>query len=198
MNLESWKAGTEVCPAIAATKADKALVAVRMESHTLAEMSLERFKTAQEAEESGIAVALEELRAGRKRSHWIWYVFPQLAGLGRSATAQFYGLKDFDEARVYLWDAELGARLDAATEAVRQALVKGGGLVEVMGGTTDALKVVSSLTLFEEAAKEAGRGEFAERCSEVLAAAERQGFGRCGFTLKKMARGKAGEGDESV
>lgn len=76
---------------------------------------LERFVTAQ-APVFDAAVA--ELRAGRKRTHWMWFVFPQLRGLGRSSTARFYGIASLDEARAYLAHAVLGPRLDLATSAV--------------------------------------------------------------------------------
>lgn len=110
---------------------------------------LNRFIVAQAAEDEGFATALGELRAGRKTSHWIWYVFPQLAGLGRSTTARFYGLADPAEARAYLGDPVLREHLLRATEVVAQQLGRGIPLPELMGGETDSLKLVSSLTLFE-------------------------------------------------
>jgi uncharacterized protein (DUF1810 family) len=76
---------------------------------------LERFVTAQAPV---IATVLAELRAGRKRSHWMWFVFPQLAGLGRSSTARFYGIGSIDEARAYLAHPVLGPRLDLCTRIV--------------------------------------------------------------------------------
>ncbi|MET3791419.1 uncharacterized protein (DUF1810 family) [Aquamicrobium terrae] len=76
---------------------------------------LERFVAAQ-APVFDTAVA--ELRAGRKRTHWMWFVFPQLRGLGQSSTARFYGIASLDEARAYLAHAVLGPRLDLATSAV--------------------------------------------------------------------------------
>src|SRR5687767_6020263 len=145
-------------------------------------MSLARFKTAQDAANSGFATALAELQAGQKQSHWIWYVFPQLAGLGQSPTARLYGLAGLDEARAYRRDAELAGRLSAAVEAVAQHLARGLRLIDLMGGRTDALKLVSSLTLFERVAQDEGDADFAWRCAEILAVAERQGFPRCAFT----------------
>ena len=62
--------------------------------------------------------ALRELRAGAKQSHWMWFIFPQLTGLGRSATAKFYGIADLAEARAYIHDPLLGVRLRACTEAM--------------------------------------------------------------------------------
>jgi hypothetical protein len=73
---------------------------------------LERFVTAQAPV---FETVLAELRAGRKRTHWMWFVFPQLAGLGRSSTARFYGISSIDEARAYLAHPGLGPRLDLCT-----------------------------------------------------------------------------------
>jgi uncharacterized protein (DUF1810 family) len=79
---------------------------------------LDRFRTAQADSMAGFATALSELRAGRKTSHWIWYVFPQLAGLGRLPTARRFGLADVDEAAAYLRDPVLGTRLAESVAAV--------------------------------------------------------------------------------
>ena len=72
------------------------------------ETSLDRFVAAQRQQYSQV---LSELRSGRKRSHWMWYIFPQLRGLGQSSNAHFYGIADMAEARAYLAHAILGARL---------------------------------------------------------------------------------------
>jgi uncharacterized protein (DUF1810 family) len=97
--------------------------------------------------------ALEELRAGRKRSHWMWFVFPQLKGLGRSPTALHYGIASLDEARAYLAHPVLGPRLVEATRAVLG--VEGRSLNAIVGSPDD-LKFRSSMTLFAAAAGEAG------------------------------------------
>jgi uncharacterized protein (DUF1810 family) len=76
---------------------------------------LERFVTAQEAV---FAAVLAELKAGRKRSHWMWFVFPQLRGLGHSSMAAFYGIASLHEARAYLGHPLLGRRLDLCTQTV--------------------------------------------------------------------------------
>lgn len=86
-----------------------------------------------------------ELRAGRKQSHWMWFVFPQLAALGRSSTAKFYGLSGADEARAYLADPILGTRLRACCAALLEPDL--GTAVEIFD-TTDAMKLRSCLTLF--------------------------------------------------
>lgn len=94
--------------------------------------------------------ALAELRAGRKRTHWMWFVFPQLAGLGHSATARHYAIRSLDEARAYLAHPLLGARLRAAC---RTLLAAPADLTarDIFGGV-DALKLRSSMTLFLRAA----------------------------------------------
>lgn len=140
--------------------------------------------------------ALAELRAGRKRGHWIWYVLPQLEGLGRSGTARLYGLRGVEEARAYVADPILRARLLEVVEALR-AHVAGQGargaressLVRVMAGELDAMKAVSSLTLFEGI----GDPELAAACTAVLDAAEVQGLPRCEFTQARLAREKPPE-----
>lgn len=92
--------------------------------------------------------ALAELRAGRKRSHWIWWIFPQIAGLSRSDTARRYAISSAAEARAYLAHPMLGPRLLACTQAVATAT---GDAEEIMG-SIDALKLRSSMTLFAAAA----------------------------------------------
>jgi uncharacterized protein (DUF1810 family) len=96
--------------------------------------------------------ALAELRTGRKRSHWIWFVLPQLAGLGRSAMAQRYGIADLAEARAYLADPLLRQRLELVLTVINEQLSQPGqNLEQLMGSGLDAAKTVSSLTLFEAA-----------------------------------------------
>jgi len=106
--------------------------------------NLNRFVDAQE----GVwEAALDELRSGSKQSHWMWFIFPQLAGLGRSPTAQFYGIGSLAEARAYLDHPLLGLRLREATEAL--APWAGRRRPEQIFGPVDALKLRSSLTLFD-------------------------------------------------
>lgn len=102
---------------------------------------LERFVEAQAAT---YATALAELRAGAKRSHWMWWIFPQLAGLGRSETARFYAIGSATEAQAYLAHPMLGPRLVEATEAVTAARGSADGIM----GPVDAMKLRSSMTLF--------------------------------------------------
>jgi uncharacterized protein (DUF1810 family) len=109
---------------------------------------LQRFVDAQDAGGT-YAAALAELRAGRKTSHWMWFVFPQLAGLGRSATARRYAIASLEEARAYLAHPVLGPRLLEAARALLE--VDGGSAADVLG-EIDALKLRSSMTLFARAA----------------------------------------------
>ena len=111
------------------------------------ESDLSRFLGAQQAT---YAAALEELRAGRKQSHWMWFVFPQIAGLGRSETAVYYGIADRAEALACLAHPVLGTRLIEATETVLQW--GGQRTAEAIFGTVDAMKFHSSMTLFAEVA----------------------------------------------
>lgn len=104
--------------------------------------NLERFAQAQVG---SYEQALREIRLGRKTSHWMWYIFPQMAGLGTSSTAQFYGLRSLDEARAYLDHAVLGPRLVTCAEAAMD--VEGRNATQIFG-TPDDLKLRSSATLF--------------------------------------------------
>ncbi len=108
-------------------------------------MTLDRFVAAQATDH---AIALAELTAGTKRSHWMWYVFPQIAGLGQSPTARHYAIRDLDEARAYLAHPLLGPRYHAAVEAL---LRHRGRSAEAIMGEIDAMKLRSSLTLFARA-----------------------------------------------
>ncbi|RYF99684.1 MAG: DUF1810 domain-containing protein [Caulobacteraceae bacterium] len=90
--------------------------------------------------------AMAELRAGRKRSHWMWFVFPQLRALGRSSTAQFYGLASLAEARAYLDHVELGPRL---IESVNTVLGAPSHSLSDLFGAPDDLKFRSCMTLFD-------------------------------------------------
>ena len=108
---------------------------------------LDRFVQAQAG---SYAQALAELKRGRKASHWMWWVFPQLAGLGHSPTARAYAIRSADEARAYLAHPLLGVRLGEATQAVTAAP----GTAEAIMGPVDALKLRSSMTLFEAVASD--------------------------------------------
>lgn len=107
---------------------------------------LERFV---EAQKPVFEAALTELKAGGKRGHWMWFIFPQLRGLGRSSTAQYYGIVSRDEARAYLEHDVLGPRLTLSVRAVLESQER--SLHEIFGSPDD-LKFQSSMTLFELAA----------------------------------------------
>ena len=104
--------------------------------------SLNRFL---EAQEQSYDIALHELTNGKKYSHWMWYIFPQLRSLGRSETAVFYGIADMDEAKSYLAHPVLKARLVACCEAILSH--KGVTALAILGDI-DAIKLKSSMTLF--------------------------------------------------
>lgn len=103
---------------------------------------LVRFK---EAQRHDYAIALAEIRAGRKRSHWIWYVFPQVQGLGYSSMCQIYGIHGLGEAAAYLADATLSTRLVEISQALLDQPCRDAR--EVLG-PIDAMKARSSMTLF--------------------------------------------------
>jgi uncharacterized protein (DUF1810 family) len=109
------------------------------------EYDLDRFVTAQEPV---LAQVRQELSSGRKRSHWMWFVFPQLAGLGHSAMARQYAISSLAEARAYLEHPVLGSRLIGLTKLVNQ--VNGRSIHEIFGSPDD-LKFHSSMTLFVQA-----------------------------------------------
>jgi len=137
---------------------------------------LERFVEAQRAV---WPQALAELRAGRKHSHWMWFVFPQIAGLGRSDTARFYAIEGRAEAQAYLAHPLLGPRLAEASDALLAHAGKAS--VEAILGSVDAVKLRSSMTLFEAV----GEGDARERFAAVL-----EGFfggGRDTETLQRLA-----------
>jgi uncharacterized protein (DUF1810 family) len=149
---------------------------------------LDRFTRAQDGP-SGFATALAELEAGRKRGHWIWYVFPQLAGLGQSSASILYGLQGADEAAAYLGDRVLRDRLLRVTEAVLGQLRRdpAPALADVMGSGIDAMKLVSSMTLFREVARRIDDPDIATRADAILRAARNQGYRECEFTLRECS-----------
>ena len=163
--------------------------------------NLDRFRDAQDKPHAGFAAALRELQAGRKTSHWIWYVFPQLAGLGQSSTAVYYGLAGVQEASDYLRDRVLGERLVAAAAAVRTHLADVHGrqvsLEDLMGSEIDALKLISCMTLFRQVAialyTEDAQPEFttmADHADAILAAAAAQGYAPCMYTEEQLRRSR--------
>ena len=157
-------------------------------------MSLQRFHTAQSSQWDGYATALTEMRAGRKSSHWIWYIFPQIDGLGRSSTAREYALRDLEEACAYLRDPLLRSHYEEITRAVAEHVSRGAPIEDLMGGATDAQKLVSSLTLFRTAAaqlaQDAASAEFtrlSDLCDSILQRTRAQDYPPCDFTLERCA-----------
>ncbi|MBR1602339.1 MAG: DUF1810 domain-containing protein [Synergistaceae bacterium] len=105
--------------------------------------NLERFKAAQAV---SYAQALSEIKAGRKTSHWIWYIFPQIAGLGTSYRSRQYAIKDINEAKAYLADDHLRLNLEEICSALLE--LDDDNPEHVMGSSIDAIKLQSSMTLF--------------------------------------------------
>jgi uncharacterized protein (DUF1810 family) len=145
---------------------------------------LDRFYQAQAG--AGYATPLQEIRAGEKRGHWIWYIFPQLDGLGRSSTARDYAIRDLAEACAYLRDPVLGEHYDEITAAVAEQLALGLNIEDLMGGSVDAMKLISSVTLFREAAVKLEQTQLAQRCDKILRIAAAQGYPACAFTLEHV------------
>ena len=112
------------------------------------ERGLDKFVRAQERD---YADALREIQNGRKRSHWIWYIFPQMDGLGYSPTAQYYGIRDLEQAKDYMAHPVLGPRLVEISEAL---LTLGTSNPTAVMGYPDDLKLCSCMTLFEVAVPE--------------------------------------------
>jgi uncharacterized protein (DUF1810 family) len=154
-------------------------------------MSLERFHEAQARRWAGYDTALAEIRAGGKRSHWIWYIFPQIEGLGHSSTARVYAMRNLGEVCAYLRDPILRARYEEVVAAVSEQLTRGIRIEDLMGGRTDALKLVSSLTLFRAAAEQLAReiptfASLVQRLMVLLGQTSEQGYPTCDFTLARI------------
>ena len=144
---------------------------MRQDENPASADDLERFVHAQEF---AYADALAEVRAGAKESHWMWFVFPQLRGLGRSAMAEFYGLDGADEARAFLGHPVLGPRLREIMAAAAEQAAAGRSATEVFG-VPDDLKLRSCATLFAGVGEDVGvfesvlEGFFGgERCAGTL------------------------------
>jgi len=147
-----------------------------------------------QAQRSGIEIAKRELNNGHKRSHWIWYVFPQLAALGVSSNAKYYGIADLHEARLYLNHDELRGNLIEVSQIAHDKVCTDGiPLNTLMGGSLDGLKLISSFTLFEIASE-----EDKDKCDEIRRAhnlfrttldrLEAVGHKRCRATLEQLQK----------
>ncbi len=113
------------------------------------DFNLKRFHDAQSF---SYETALREMQNGSKQTHWIWYIFPNLKGLGKSYNAEFYGISGLEEAIAYMQDPILSGRLIEIAKAVTQHSEK--TALEIMGSSIDAIKLRSCMTLFREAAPE--------------------------------------------
>ena len=163
--------------------------------------TLQRYKRTQDDRHAGFAAALSELRSGRKTGHWIWYVFPQLSGLGQSDLSRLYGIADIAEATEYLRDPVLRDRLLSVAAAVLEHQRAGVPLSTLIGAPIDVLKLVSSLTLFGSVARRLHATEANEEyrrlsdvATELLATAESEGHPPCRYTLRSLARSCGGGG----
>lgn len=106
---------------------------------------LQRFKDAQK---NDYELALREIKSGRKRSHWMWYIFPQIHGLGRTSISEYFSIKNLQEARDYLKDPVLGTRLVEISKALLDLSTSD---PQAVFGSPDDLKLRSCMTLFEKA-----------------------------------------------
>ncbi len=154
---------------------------------------LDRFKLAQDRH-GGFADAMAELRSGRKTSHWIWWVFPQVAGLGSSATSVRYALAGREEACAYLADEVLRDRLVEAVTAIHERLLGPSKrrIDRLMGSEIDVLKLVSSMTLFADVARDVavrelpGVDRLLAMAIEILGVARGAGYPACEHTLAML------------
>jgi uncharacterized protein (DUF1810 family) len=155
--------------------------------------AFDHFKNAQNSPDDGFQSALEEIWAGRKTGHWIWYVFPQISGLGRSGASQTFAIGGEEEAEAFLRDSELRSRYLVIAEAVASQLKRGKSLRELMGSDIDAKKLVSSLTLFSHVGRKLRDSERVDAYSaltavadEILSVAAAEGYPPCAHTLKRL------------
>ena len=154
---------------------------------------LDRFKEAQAQAGAGYESALAEIQSGGKYGHWIWYVFPQLAGLGYSSASRAYGIDGVVEAQQYLRDPLLRSRLLTISSAVADQLARGVPLATLMGSSIDATKLVSSMTLFGNVARRLQQTEpldeyalLSDVSDTILEAASSAGVPPCRYTLESV------------
>lgn len=152
----------------------------------MATIDLERFVDAQHDD---YVRALGEIVAGRKRSHWMWYVFPQVAGLGASSMSKRFAIESVAEAEAYLAHPILGARYRQIVDAVWHQVVERGTTIRDLCGSPDDAKLVSSLTLFAGVARRLHDPQpdvvtFIARSDEILHAADGQGLAQCTTTQR--------------
>jgi uncharacterized protein (DUF1810 family) len=140
-----------------------------------------------DAQHSSVDRAFAEIEAGRKTSHWMWYVFPQVSGLGLSPTSRRYAIASLEEAEAFLVHPVLGPRYRRMVDAVWDQVVDSGVTISDLFGSPDDAKLVSSLTLFAGVARQRGSPgpdlkAFIARAEEILEAAYTQRHGPCTTT----------------
>ncbi|KTD01959.1 DUF1810 domain-containing protein [Fluoribacter gormanii] len=161
--------------------------------------NIQRFIKAQQSQDIYVSFqqAYTELESGSKQSHWIWYIFPQLKQLGFSSIAQHFGIVDFKEACAYLQDELLFRNYHAIAQLVKQQL-KTISVLTLMHGEIDTKKLVSSLTLFREAASfllhhgdtSQDFAALVSCCEQILKETTKQGYAPCELTLKLVRKQK--------
>ncbi len=156
-----------------------------------------RFTSAQDSPGAGFDSALREIRGGRKTGHWIWYVLPQLSGLGQSEMSRTFAVRDAADAGDYVRHPVLGPRLLTIVSAIAEQLATRPGLTvaTLMGSEIAARKLVSSLTLFERVARgldPTGAPDWvralAASSRTVLDKAAAEGYPACAHTLDRLDR----------
>ncbi len=152
-------------------------------SRTMPDADLERFHDGYRRDYDQ---ALSEINHGRKRSHWMWFIFPQVTGLGSSPTAAHYAIRNRAEAEAFLRDPILGPGYRTLVDVVWQQVIGGGISVRTLFGRPDDQKLVSSLTLFAGIASDLGDAwaPTVAKADEVLDRAESQGLPRCPTTQR--------------
>ena len=156
---------------------------------------LDRFESAHEAM---FDRALSEIRAGEKRSHWMWFVFPQVEGLGHSATARRFAIRSWDQAVAFLRHPVLGTNYRTAVDAVARKIVDEGMSLLRLFPPPDDLKLVSSLTMFIPVAHSLPIGGYADdrwlvRAQALLDATRTEGYEGCAVTERVLARWRNGD-----
>ena len=156
-----------------------------------------RFTSAQDSPGAGFESALREIRRGRKTGHWIWYVLPQLSGLGASEMSRTFALRDAADAADYVRHPVLGRRLLTIVSAIAEQCATRPGLTvaTLLGSEIDARKLVSSLTLFERVARgldgadaPAWARALADTSRHLLDRAAAEGYPACAHTLDRLRR----------
>ena len=155
-------------------------------SSPVADVDLERFRDGYRRD---FDRALDEIDGGRKRSHWMWFIFPQVAGLGSSSTAAHYAIRSRKEAEAFLADPVLGDGYRRLVDAVWQQVIGGDVTIRALFGGPDDQKLVSSLTLFGSLANDLGDdwSATARQITELLDRADTQGLPRCSTTQRFLA-----------